>query len=694
MARKRNVVNTMPQLEFDPATHYAEFDNNITITDEEFASSQFLPTVNFFTGDQDTPYAKYIYRSVSDRKFMNTSLGGHIAVNMPYSYTRHADIPRKGRDPFRDEYVTNRFSPNLGMGRYYADTIENFSKPRVLTMEFGVPQHRSPFAFFTEAISFSESIIATEGRSPFAYNIGKYVSAALIARAFPLSSALVYGLGLLKDLFIGPSDPRYYTFKPTMHTYMQSADSIFKSLLIERGVLKLESTDNIEKDTEVSYGAKVNVNKDYIERLRSLIPALFNKNGDLDLFYIVSRPNLIAKRMLEAEIAQESKGSSDQPIVTNKDGKDSSEYIEAILKLDSYKASKDAKGRPILSKEELPGTANIKASDYKPGKDGISKRLPHDKNDFYKNAKKAHDIMKSMALDQVSFYVDYVGESSYSFNNETKDIPAKSVMNSVGGKFRDIRFSMGGSDALGNVVGDVIKAGRDVVMGGLEGASFGLSNVVTSLMGGGYISFPKMWSDSSASLPSHTFKITLGGPYGGPISQVMDIDVVLSMLLAAALPQGLGRASYTSPFLCRAFIRGVIDIDFGMITSLNVNAGTGVLGRDINGAPLQVEVTFTIADFSDVVTARVNTGVFGAYGLQYDEYSSLNRVLRTIAGRDYRHSRFVGKNFKYRLKAAQLGLSKLTDPMYYTSLLNSTAISELWKIGELPNQATIMYSTQ
>ena len=123
----------------------------------------------------------------------------------------------------------------------------------------------------------------------------------------------------------------------------------------------------------------------------------------------------------------------------------------------------------------------------------------------------------------------------------------------------------GGNIAAG--VDNVIGAAKDFVSGALNGMSFGLSNILQSIFGGAYIDMPNKWEDSESNLANVSYSMTLISPYNNPISQLQNIYIPLAMLMAGALPLGTGRSSYTSPFICSCFDRGVQHIRLCIITS-------------------------------------------------------------------------------------------------------------------------------
>jgi hypothetical protein len=97
-------------------------------------------------------------------------------------------------------------------------------------------------------------------------------------------------------------------------------------------------------------------------------------------------------------------------------------------------------------------------------------------------------------------------------------------------------------------------------------------------------------------------------PYGNPISQLLNLYIPLSMLLAGALPLATGKQSYTSPFLCQLFDKGRCQTRLGIIDSLSITRGTGNLGFDNEGHAMAIDITFTVKDLSSIMYMPIAEG--------------------------------------------------------------------------------------
>jgi hypothetical protein len=75
----------------------------------------------------------------------------------------------------------------------------------------------------------------------------------------------------------------------------------------------------------------------------------------------------------------------------------------------------------------------------------------------------------------------------------------------------------------------------------------------------------------------------------------MNIAIPLIHIIALAAPQQMGPNGYKSPFLVRAFYKGLFNCDMGIITSLSISKGNQS-AWSIDGLPTEVDVNFTLKD--------------------------------------------------------------------------------------------------
>ena len=686
MGRNETIEYALPQVKKPAVDEHIEYEDTVTVMDSDWVMNAFMvPLADVYRED-----TRYRYRTPANVEVMDSSLGGHIAINMPYSYTRYADVPYKGRIATRERSSVYNSSWKLGAGRYWCEAHNETARNRVAYMQFGVPKFTSAFSFYTNAANFAETIVAREGRTPAFYDVGKTLGEAAVLIYFPAFFLVAKLASLASDLILGTSIPKYYTMKPTMHTYWRTANTILTSLMVERGIY----TPILDIDKRKSYldkeGSRFKIDKKSLDDFHALAPEIMGRSGVIDIMGIAGRYQILINEQIERESKLLSKLSlMDSYASLDKDienwllrdeeetrsgakTKGYKEYLESVERLQIYK-EKQVQQQAVATADSSVDPDTLGKPDDLGFIEGVKTFIA----DYLEDMKK---YFKADIFDGASnavFYVDYVGSSSDTFSNSIKDIPAKSAINSVGGAIRDIRFTMSDGNLVGDAVDEVIKAGRDFAMGQIEGFSMGLSNIISGLMGGVSVEFLKMWEDSSAQVATHTFKMDLGGPYGDSLSQVFDIDIPLAMILAGCLPLKTGKASYTSPFLCSLYVRGIANISEGLIRSVTVTTGEGQLGHTDLGSSKRAVITFEVVDLSEVMPAPVTPGYTSSFEFHMDDESMLGRYLAKIGGRSYHTNKYLSRRILSRVSKYFMSRDTFYSPENMAMALSNTAVGAM-----------------
>ena len=204
--------------------------------------------------------------------------------------------------------------------------------------------------------------------------------------------------------------------------------------------------------------------------------------------------------------------------------------------------------------------------------------------------------------------------------------------------------------------------------------TFGLASAIPALTGGGYIDIPKMWDDSTFTSPTTSFTIPLLSPSADTISKLIYEWIPLCAIMAGALPRAIGNSSYSSPFLCSAFMKGKLKIDLGMITAISIQRSTANLGYDKQGRALGIDVSLTISDLSNRMTAPVSNSAVGTFFSSLNDDSAINRYISTVAARDLMTNKFSVPKAKIKLSRALMSLDTATSASFFGaragSLLN------------------------
>lgn len=207
------------------------------------------------------------------------------------------------------------------------------------------------------------------------------------------------------------------------------------------------------------------------------------------------------------------------------------------------------------------------------------------------------------AAENVIFYINASSTINESFSNETRESSLASSINGISDTAKELQFLLG-SDFTSKVVtanegaiNTVMSGVNSIIDNYLNGGGV-LKSIteggINSVLSGGKIIFPELWSDSDYST-SYDIDIKLRSPDHDNLSIYLNCIIPYIHLLALTAPQSITTNSYSAPFLVRAFYKGSYNIDMGLITSLSVTKGAEGAWND-TGLPTQMDISMTIKD--------------------------------------------------------------------------------------------------
>lgn len=575
-----------------------------------------------------------VFSSV-DLKYTDTTVGGNICINPPPQFTWYSDIHSTG---YRGEGNDGVFEPSLamktgsaGMGRYYSEAIDDNNQ--IIHLSFGVPEYNSLLNFFTSFYSVGHSALAKQGRfsegmsSSILRGVGVGIGIC-IAPLFliPIAISMVATAG--RWLF-GTSSSKYWTFKPTMHTYWMAVDGMVNKLGLYMGVNQPQNFDK-------SKGTSANVAE--ISLISDFMPNEFNTNGRLNVFAISTNAKIkqmefektlqnaiINSNTSSNKILYEAINNRSILIATQNrrsvSNKSLESYIIGMLNssekvIDDFSLSdfvKSAGSTVSQGASDLMSSITDLVGGSSDSSGGKASSPPDIEIHKGRTLDDSKDKVKKGFLDYwianegdgarwASFRVDYTGTVQESFSNSATEIATASLFNSISKKARETRISLDD----GNLAG-ILKPITDAVGKIVEGAADTLKlSGLHALMGNAYVDIAKMWDSSTTSINKVNYTMTLASPYGNPISQMINIYLPLCMLLVGALPLATGNQSYTSPFIVQLHDRGRAIIRQGLIDSLSISRGTSNLGFTKEGKAMAIEVSFSVLDLSSIVSVAIN----------------------------------------------------------------------------------------
>jgi hypothetical protein len=438
----------------------------------------------------------------------DTSLGGNEAINCRWGFGRDDDII----------HPMNALmgQPELGgIGRVYMDMYQ--TTQQLLHITVGVPEFQKLWEFYSTAV---DADLCSDVNSGNALKIGRLFGSAIGGAAKLAFTAFTWPYHFTVWLadFLSPNDrvTRYYDLDPAMPLYYRYVNSILVHLCCNLGwypnAWDIPDAFNPKAGTGgTTSGSQANTS--YMELLKS---SGANNNGEpneaaLPGFLQGCGPNIykiISKRdyRLGLNLTMQNKDTDD------------------FLSRAARKAAPDGFWDIFTQRARASATG---ADKY------------------------------------ISFRINKSTDSSEAISNSTGQSTVAQFFNSQAAAGRDRTFSSGGS-ILNNVpvIGSILKGASDVVMGVATKAGFaGLAAAV--MTGSGFLDIPDIWLSSSFS-KNYNFSFQLRAPAADNLSITQSLYVPLAMLLPLACPRSVGLNAYTSPFLVKAYCKGMFAIPLGI----------------------------------------------------------------------------------------------------------------------------------
>lgn len=264
----------------------------------------------------------------------------------------------------------------------------------------------------------------------------------------------------------------------------------------------------------------------------------------------------------------------------------------------------------------------------------------------YDWSKELNDDFKTFynAAENVIFYLDSFNSVSESFTNEVTESSIASQINGTSDTAHELNFLLAGNNsALAKIaetaedaVGTVTSALSDII-GDLGGGIIGslADKGINTIANGGKIIFPQIWSNSSYSR-SYTLDIKLRSPDHDSLSIFLNIIKPYCKILCLCLPRVMENEShynanaYMSPFLVKAFSKGMFNIDMGIISSLSVNKGAECQWND-DGLPTQIDISI---DITDLYSSLAMSG-FESTGLIGNPFKATKQIVKIVNNTAY-----------------------------------------------------------
>lgn len=306
------------------------------------------------------------------------------------------------------------------------------------------------------------------------------------------------------------------------------------------------------------------------------------------------------------------------------------------LAYEIWKEQETAEEESVEDSEEVPdANANTTETDQEAEKPERQK-FDKDYSDFFVQYEEETSTLNKFEKNlyygnSIAFYINSEVSFQDSFTNETTESTLSSTINALSDKAREIQFLLGTAksavgeafDKVDGTLSNIKEQINNIVKNVAGGNSIftTIANSVKTIVSGGRMLFPQIWGNSTFS-KSYNISIKLTTPNTDRVSWFLNIYVPLCHLMALVLPRSEYVNSYTTPFIIKAFYKGMFNIDMGIITEMTFNRGKeGSWTKD--ALPTVVDVSFTIQD------------LYSAMGMTSTESMFKGTTLQNVAEMDY-----------------------------------------------------------
>jgi len=547
-----------------------------------------------------------------------------------------------------------------------------------------VPKFNSVIDYMFRSVDYEDSVLANTGRPATAYHIGKYLAVGVGLIAFPVLTITLTLASWAMQALTGNKSLKFYYMNPKMHMYWGTVNTLVTQFVTEKGLLTpmfMDSKSKSKVANTAEIGMKGTISQYDIDELNRMLGGnvISDKTNYIDIFSIVTKAQraAITQKMF---IAEQIKNGNWDPAIQQYSTKGIlskiatklnsiltfGDYLKTVNKAEDGAPSGDAKRKnPATLGPPLPPGAGpatklnpddikrfSKTSDPKKGTPGTySVPISPEESGIINRMEQSATAALEGGASYATFAVEYLGSTSESFSNSVSNIQLGDQIKSISHKSRQLSYSLARGNLFGNnIIQDGINAVADIAKGVLNVATLGLTDVLPALMGNAYVEVPKRWEDSSMSFQQHSYNMQLRAPYNTFLSQLQNMYIPLFMLMAGTSPLATGKNSYTSPYLCRLYCRGFANIEMGMITSLTIKRGTSNLGFDKKRGALAIDVSFTVTDFSTLITSPVNSSVFGdLFNAILEDDTPLGNYISILGSRDIITARYQARKIAMRI---------------------------------------------
>lgn len=616
--------------------------------------------------------------------FQDTRVGGNEAINCVWQFGVDDDIV----------HPVNRTHGHNGEGRVYSSTTQ--MNQQICWFTFGVP-YFTPLARFYRG-AFNQTLIELNNNG-WSENIGSKIT-SIFGEAFVLLVALpLLPFKFLYEISKRNSNTynidRFYELRGRMQLYYTYVDSILAHWLVASGLYNNYDGRNLSasKDAIPDALKATGCSMWDIIRRRALNAGMIANGADLDHKDFDIALTDLGINPYQTDGSASKDGASDSGSMG-----DAAEIIKSFTNdgdllsdqsftdiLNTGGSSTSAKNEDFVDQQTIlslinGSSGNGSGTGGSGGKEEDVIRAFDDRKATWKETFKA----SALGVTQyIGFRITKDVDASESFSNSTspsefaesynakvKETQTQFINKGLGGG--QVHVFDGNQSAIGSFLNSVAEDVKGLFTGMMEGFKsidiFGLTDLGSAVMKGAYIDIPEQYSGSDFN-KSHSINLQLRAPYGDSVSIFQAIIVPLACILAGALPRAGGSNSYTQPFLCRIYCKGMFAVPMGIIESVSIKRGDSEFGWTYNNLPTAIDVSITIKDMSPIMYMPMSAG--GLKNILGSD-NAFNEYILTLAGvglfdRISTISRFV-RNIQYD---AHMLRNKYFNPIYWAHNISS-----------------------
>ena len=365
-------------------------------------------------------------------------------------------------------------------------------------------------------------------------------------------------------------------------------------------------SENVDIPIRNNDGYSTNIGRKYVEKILSVMPILFLTPGE-PLFM----PGFgQGARTTAAEMLLGSQDDDDSSIF---DGLGDGRYYTFVSDFPEYQKYANIELRALA---QFMGIGHV--------------RIPAADKSVKLSNIRVEDLLSEDfarlfgANTTIPFFLDAETSISEEFGNDTTESMLSQKVNQYSEQAREIQFLIGSHDfggLAGNLKDAFVGAGSNIldsvgtaasnVLGAVAGQGLvtRVANELTTVVTGGKIIFPEIWSGSNYSR-NYNITMKFRSPDPDPVSIYLNVYLPIILLLSMAAPRQLNNSanSYQSPFLVRATYKSIFNCDLGIISSLSITKG-GEDKWNVMGMPVQADVNITIKDLYSTMFISKSQGL-------------------------------------------------------------------------------------